>query len=51
LYTPCILDCALRFLIKFSYLSKKKVMPENYIWIFLIWFGETWGFFWRPNAA
>jgi len=25
LYTPCILDCALRFLIKFStYLSKKK---------------------------
>jgi len=24
LYTPCILDCALHFLIKFSYLSKKK---------------------------
>jgi len=29
LYTPCILDCALRFLIKFSYLSKKK---ENAPW-------------------
>jgi len=30
LYTPCILDCALRFLIKFStYLSKKKKNVEQ----------------------